>query len=403
MSTERKQNKVSPLRSGLNQKELRYLNERLLLSMIQRYGGMPRSELARISGLSTQTASVIIRKLETDGILIPGSPVKGRVGKPSTPMALAPDGVFSIGLKIGRRNSEVVLLDFVGTIRDRRIIRYRYPEPGAILEFLDTAMTEVTASLTADQRRRVAGIGIAAPHDLWQWYEKMGAPAARIEAWRNTDFPAEVARFSDLPVSIVNDATAACRAEHIYGRGREYRDYAYFHVGTFIGGGIVLNHAVHEGNQGNAGAFGSLRTLDREGRPATLIDTASILLLEQRLAAAGLDAERLCAEHGDWSGMGEHLDPWIDQLGGELASASLSICSVVDFEAVFIDGSFPASVRARIVAAVRHHIENRDRRGLILPAIREGTIGVDAKAMGAATGPIFDGYFLNPNARATVV
>ena len=63
-----------------------------------------------------------------------------------------------------------------------------------------------------------------------------------------------------LPVSLLNDA-AACQAEHSFGRGKEFRDYAYFFIGAYIGGGIVLDHTVYEGRQGNAGALGSLRSI----------------------------------------------------------------------------------------------------------------------------------------------
>jgi hypothetical protein len=40
--------------------------------------------------------------------------LRGRVGQPSQPIALNPDGAFSIGVQIGRRNLDVALLDFTG-------------------------------------------------------------------------------------------------------------------------------------------------------------------------------------------------------------------------------------------------------------------------------------------------
>lgn len=41
-------------------------------------------------------------------------PQRGQVGQPSIPMSLNPNGVFSIGLKIGRRSADLVLVDFLG-------------------------------------------------------------------------------------------------------------------------------------------------------------------------------------------------------------------------------------------------------------------------------------------------
>jgi len=60
--------------SGVNQSGVRDYNERLLLSMIQRLGPMPGSDMARQSNLSAQTVSVILRSLEADGLLIKGAP-----------------------------------------------------------------------------------------------------------------------------------------------------------------------------------------------------------------------------------------------------------------------------------------------------------------------------------------
>ncbi len=390
-------NRVRSLSGGVNQSGVRDFNERLLLSMIQRYGAMPGSELARLAGLSPQTVSVIIRKLEKDGLLTRGAPVKGKVGKPSTPMTLAPGGVLSIGLKIGRRSAALVLMDFVGGIRQQMQLNYRYPAPGDIFAFLDDGLASLLARLTPIERMRIAGIGVAAPYELWNWHEQIGAPPEQFSQWERIDFREEIARFSNLPVSIMNDATAACRAEHVFGRGKEFRDYAYFFVGTFIGGGVVINHSVYEGSHGNAGAFGPLRTIGPDGENRALLDTASIFVLEERLAEAGLNPARLWTEPQDWRGIDSYLDPWIGRVGEELAKAAITACAVIDFEAILIDGAFPAEVRQAIVEQARTRIETLDMRGIIQPAIEAGSIGAAARGIGAACGPIFDGYFLNQN------
>ncbi len=397
MDDEKDTVKVRSLSVGVNQRGVRDFNERLLLSMIQRYGAKPGSELAKLAGLSPQTVSVILRKLEKDGLVVKGDPVRGKVGKPSTPMALAPDGVFSIGLKIGRRSATLLLLAFNGTVLNQIHLTYRYPAPRELFQFLDKGLATITAELTPSELQKVIGIGIAAPHEIWNWHELLGAPAEEFRSWKNVDFCKEIARFSDLPVAIVNDATAACRAEHVFGRGKEYRDYAYFFVGAFIGGGIVLNHAVYEGRQGNAGAFGALRSFAPDGTNRALLDTASIFILEEELSEAGLDPERLWRRPQDWSGIDEQLVPWINQVGRELAKAGLLACAVVDFESIFIDGAFPSDVRHRIVQVARHHLSNLDMRGIVPPTIEEGSIGENARALGAAGGPIFNGYFLDTN------
>lgn len=44
-------------------------NERRLLSLLRRQGALPGAEIARQSGLSAQTVSVILRRLEEDGLV----------------------------------------------------------------------------------------------------------------------------------------------------------------------------------------------------------------------------------------------------------------------------------------------------------------------------------------------
>lgn len=390
--------RVRALSGGVNQSGVRNYNERLLLSMLQRHGGMPGSDLARRAGLSPQTVSVILRKLEKDGYLERGDPVRGRVGKPSVPMKLAKDGAFSVGLKIGRRSADIVLMDFCGTVREQIQITYRYPMPQEILTFLDAGLAEITGRMSARDVARISGVGVAVPFEMWKWSDALGAPAEEFSRWKEFDFAAQIGRFTDLPIYLENDATAACRAEHVFGRGKEFSDYAYFFIGSFIGGGVVLNHSVYVGNHDNAGAFGSLRTVDERGAEKQLIDTASLYLLESAISKAGHDPKGLWIYPQDWSGFAPQLDPWIEAAAAQLARAAMNVCSVIDFEAILIDGAFPADVRARLVQRTRARMASADTRGLVAPSIEEASVGGYARALGAACGPVFAQYFLNVNA-----
>jgi predicted NBD/HSP70 family sugar kinase len=391
---------VRSLSSGINQTGVRAYNERLLLSVLQRNGALPGSDLARRTGLSPQTTSVILRKLAQDGLLRRGDPVKGRgkVGKPSVPFDIHPDGVFSMGLKIGRRSADLVVLDLKGRVRRQLRETYDYPMPQTVFGFLSRGFEGLMADLPASMRLRMCGLGIAAPFELWNWHELVGAPPEDFAAWRDVDFVAEAARITDLPVHLVNDATAACRAEHVFGIGREFRDYVYFFLGAFIGGGIVLDHAVFEGNQKNAGAFGPLPIADLEGRQSHLIDLASIRGLEVRLEADGLDPRQLWHAPQDWSHLEAHVQPWLEQTADALASASAAACSVIDFEAVVIDGAMPAAFRTRLVEMTRARMAHQDLRGLIVPTIAAGLIGGNARGIGAAAGPIISQLLLDRSA-----
>jgi len=382
--------------SGANQQGLRDHNARLILSLIQRQGALPGSEIARLAGLSPQTVSVILRELEGDGFLLRGDLQRGRVGKPSVPMALAPDGAFALGLKIGRRSADLVLCDFLGHVRGELHSTYRWPVPDMVFGFLRDGIAALTRGMPPDLTSRIAGIGIAKPHVIWDWHEAVGATPGALDAWRDIDFAAEIARFSPLPVFLENDATAACRAEHVYGSGRAFRDFAYFFVGSFIGGGIVLNHSVMDGSTGNAAAFGSLPARRADGTPCQLIDAASLYLLEAALTRAGQDPAALWTQPQDWSGFGAPFSTHgSTTTAASIAAAAITVCAVVDFEAILIDGGFPAPVRANLVTRIRTHLARLDRRGLSPFTVEPGQMGGNARAIGAACAPIFSRYLLN--------
>lgn len=388
---------VRSISSGLSQKGVRNHNERLLLSLMQRHGELPASDLAKASGLSAPTVSAILKRLETEGLVERGEPVRGKVGKPSVPMRLAPGGVLSFGLKIGRRSADLLLMDFIGTVREQRRLSYMHPKPDEVLGFVADSVAAITAGLDPHEAARICGIGIGAPFEMWNRTDQSGSHSDAFVEWQDMDIRQLVARITHLPATIMNDATGACQAEHVYGRGKEFGDYAYFYVGAFVGGGIVLNHSVFEGRQGNAGALGSLRSIGPNGESMQLVDMASVHMLEQRLREVDIDPATLWAEPQDWGGLSRYVDPWLGQTAQELAKASLSTCSVIDFEAVLIDGAFPAEIRADLVARVRRYIANQDTRGLIAPQIEAGTIGGNARALGAACAPVFGQYLLNTN------
>lgn len=384
---------------GSKQADVRLHNEQLMLTLVRRHGALAKADLARMTGLSPQTASVIMRKLEEDGLLARGTPVRGRVGQPSIPMTLAPDGVFSLGLKIGRRSAELVLMDFVGAVRVTRRQSYAWPLPGAVLDFARREIAALLGDLTPTQRARTAGLGIALPFELWNWAEELGAPQAEMDAWRKVDLIATLEAALPFPVFLQNDATSACVAEVVFGSGSAFKDFFYFFIGFFVGGGVVLNGAVFSGSGGNAGAIGSMPVPAARGKkPIQLIDAASIHLLETRLKAAGRDPSPLWLQPENWDGFGKHLDAWIAEIAPALAYAIAATSSVIDFPAVIIDGAFPPAVRRRIAAATGKAMAALDLQGIQPPAIVEGEVGQNARAIGGACLPLLNRYILDPSA-----
>ena len=86
----------------------------------------------------------------------------------------------------------------------------------------------------------------------------------------------------------------------------------------------------------------------------------------------------------------------LEQTAGALAYASISSCSVIDFEAVIIDGAMPCSLREKLVDMIRLRLGNQDTRGLVGSQYCGRNVWGDrARKIGAAVGPIVSQFLLD--------
>ncbi len=383
-----------PAIRGTNQSGMRARNERLVLTLIRRHGALAKADIARLTNLSAQTVSVIMRALEDDGLLLRGSPQRGRVGQPLMPMTLNPTGAFFLGLKIGRRSLEIVLTDFLGAVRDRLMQVHLYPAYDGVLDFTFGAVESLSATLTAAERDRIAGLGIAIPFQIWDWAKTIGVDREAMADWRNRDIQADLAARLPFAVFLQNDATAACSAELVFGTSRQPGSFLHFYVAFFIGGGVVLDGSLFPGASGNAGALGSMPVPDGSGGMCQLIDRASLATLEACLRDAGADPSVLWRDTEHWGLPEAAMQAWIKQAGGAIAHAVNGAMAVIDFPTVMIDGWLPSKVRDLLVAQVAADLEGQDFTGLDRPKVIAGTIGKGARAMGAASQPLLDRFLI---------
>ena len=362
-----------------------------MLSHIRRASQLPKASLARLTGLSPTAVTGIVRNLEADGLLQSGQPQRGKVGQPSVPFALNPDGALSLGLKIGRRSAEIALLDAAMCSRGQEEISYRVPEPDRFVEFFASAHRRLLPSQAIE---RLVGLGVAMPTEIWSWAEEAGMSDRTLDQWRTFDLAGVCADILPAPVTLVNDATAACAAQLALDPPSAETDggpaalsFVYFFVGWFIGGGVVLNGELFEGASGNAGALGSMLVAAPDhAEPVQLIRTASLYRLE-REQRAKLPASELPFGQISFS-EGTEIEQWIEGASAGIAQAIAASTALVDCNVAVIDGSFPDSVRARIVARTIERFASLDRQGLRHVTIREGSLGRGARSIGAACIPM---------------
>jgi len=374
---------------GSNHVGMRQFNERVVLQAIRLNGSLPKADLARLTGLTAQTIGLITTRLEDDGLVLKQSRVRGRIGQPSIPLALNPDGAFSMGIKIGRRNAEWMLVDFTGQVRERRQLDYVFPDISTLLPTVAEHMQTLHNSL-GPFKHRLVGIGLAAPFQLGGWHRMLGLSEAQAQAWNQIDLRAQVQAMTEVPVSFTKDTSAACVAELVAGRGRDLKNFLYLFVDTFVGGGLVINSHLHGGVHGNAGAVASLPMgLARLAKtPEQLIGHASLWELEQRLSAQQLDPHAAYDERALSTPYESETRGWIQHAANALAHTVISGTAFLDIDAVVIDGSFSRALLSQLITSTQDALRHYNWEGLWSANVIAGEVGPDARALGGALLPL---------------
>ena len=373
---------------GSNHVGMREFNERIVLQAIRLHGALPKADVARLTRLSTQTASVIINGLLKDGLVIKQPRVRGRIGQPSVPIALNPDGAFAVGIKVGRRSLDVLAMDFLGNVRYRDVLEYAYPDPTAIFPTIEKELAKIDAAL-GKNADRVVGVGVAAPLWLGGWRDFLGAPVRVMEQWNGIDIGANIQAMTKLPVEFAKDTTAACAAELLVGQGRSLRNFLYLFIGTFIGGGLVVDGRLHPGPRGNAGAVGSLPVRNGSGHAMQLLHKASGLVLEQALKQSKIPPAAAHDERSMSAKAWPHTSRWLDEACPALAMTVGSAAALLDLDAVILDGSMDRRLIAELIGRTDRVLDTYDWEGVSRPPLLPGTIGADARAMGGAILPLY--------------
>ena len=381
---------------GSNQVGMSQFNERVVLQAIRFHGSMPKADLARLTNLSTQTISLIINRLLDEGMVVKLAPLRGKVGQPSVPIALNPDGAFSIGIKIGRRSLDVLLVDFVGQPRERSSLSYAFPDPDALFNEITLQLKNMRALLGPKRAKRLSGIGIAAPLALGGWQKLLGIAPEQADKWNRINIRARVQAMTDLPVEFAKDTAAACVAELVAGRGRSIKSFLYVFVGTFIGGGLVIDSHLRGGLHGNAGALASIPLgLARNGSdtaPEQLLSDASLFKLEQLFGTAGLDETASFDGRALQAPWVTHTRAWLDDAARAIALAVNSATCLLDLDEVIIDGSCDRALLETLLAEVETSLGYYNWEGVTRPKILAGTIGSDARAIGGALLPLYANF-----------
>jgi DNA-binding transcriptional ArsR family regulator len=104
---------------------LRALNERTVLDAVRASGPVSRAEVARSTGISRPTVSLVLHALLEDGLVRETTQDPGRPHYGAVYYEADPEAALVIGVDFGSRAVRTALCDLAGEVRAREEIRSR--------------------------------------------------------------------------------------------------------------------------------------------------------------------------------------------------------------------------------------------------------------------------------------
>lgn len=244
-----------------------------------------------------------------------------------------------------------------------------------------------------------AGLGIASAGAINAKDGSVFAATDNLPGWTDFKLRRFVENRFELSTWVVNDAHAAVLAELHFGLGRCLSNFVAITIGTGIGGGIVCDGKLLQGQHGFAGSIGH-HVIRQGGQPCNCgrrgcleayVSTAALLrefrerggLIpdQARMDDAGV-ALRInqLAIQDDPSAVGAY-----QALGAYLAEGIANIFNLFDPEAVLVSGGLVEG-QAQFLSCVAHQVADLLHFGTKRqPCVRAAKAGRFAGVQGAAT------------------
>lgn len=171
---------------------------------------------------------------------------------------------LSVAIDIGGTKFAAGLVDISGRILDR--VATRIPTRANAEELFELLAELVTQQMDRARDHHggtpiVVGVGSAGP--ITRNVEQVSP--LNILGWREFPLRAHLAELTGLPVYGDGDAKALALAEGWRGAAKGYDSFIAMVVSTGVGGGIVLNGRLLDGDTGNAGHIGHV-IVEPDGR-----------------------------------------------------------------------------------------------------------------------------------------
>lgn len=377
------------LESSTHPAVLKQINTARLLELVRCRAPIARAELARLTGLTRSTVTVITAELIAQRLVRESGEVSAPrgSGRPGVGLMLNPSGAFFMGAAIEAEHLTVVKLNLAA----QRVARIQQPlaqtEPEIVLRQLVQLINQVRQAEPADNYR-LRGVGLSIQGVLNLDGVVIRAPFLN---WSGVDLRCHLQPHLDLPLFVDNDANAAALAEVYLGHAMRGSCLLYILINNGIGSGIIINNRVFRGAYGTAGEISALLS-DPPGQDNAYecghrVGKEDLL---NRYREQGGKANNLTelAEQLEQGETTAHalIQNWADILGRGL----ISVASLLNPEQIVLGGPltilFPY-VKATLTAQLRDKMPRQGEQGFFSnPKARlaVSSFGEDASVVGGA-------------------
>ncbi|MFE6160109.1 ROK family protein [Streptomyces sp. NPDC056486] len=327
--------------AGANLLALRGHNAALVLDLLRTAGeaGISRLELAERTGLTPQAVSKITARLRTEGLAAEAGRRASTGGKPRTLLRLVPDAGHAVGLHLDRDELTAVLADLTGHVVAERRAPLEFGEGAeAVVDVAVGVVRSLAGGLDRSDGATpgLLGVGVALPgpldHSDGVLHRVTGFPA-----WDGFPLRDAFAGRLGLPVVVDKDTNAAALGLAL---GGVAESFAYLHLGTGLGAGLVLGGGLYRGARTGAGEFGH-QVIQLDGPECGCGDRGCI--------------EALClaaVARGD-----------LDEAARILGAGAGNLVSLLDIDLVLLGGRAVLADEERFVRGVGAIVAERARRG----------------------------------------
>lgn len=386
--------------AGTNAERTKAHNRRVVLGYLQMKNGAGRAEIARSSGLSTQTVSNLIAELEQERLVVAAGRRRSARGQPPVLYTFNPAGGAALGFEVRPDALLMALTDLAGRLLWEVQRPLAASDPHTVFALM--------AGLTGEALKRcsvpVLGAGLVLPGPFG--VEGLSAAGATVlKGWDGLDAASlQAAEALDLPVIVEKDATAAAIGEAMRGAAQGLDTFCYLYFGAGLGLGVIAQGQPMRGAFGNAGEVGHVVVVPGGlpcdcGNFGCLEQYASRMALRRHLAARGLLAPDMPPGLGQTDAVAARLldqrdatlDTWLSKAARLLSPVIGTLENLFDPEAIILGGALPDVLLNGLIECLDLPCGSVARRtGRARPRVLRGVSGRLTGALGGAALVIHD-------------